>query len=128
MLAFVLITSAASAAVLPQNGTTMCCQWRQRHTPAATGGCGIGLLKDGWLCPADCACAAPTAAQMPVAWENNQRADVLVGAPDVPGGWVSNGYVGAWAPRGLAGSAGSPACGVEHVKVRATCCCRCWCH
>jgi len=52
MLAFVLITSAASAAVPPQNGTTMCCQWRQRHTPAAAGGCGIGLLKDGWLCPA----------------------------------------------------------------------------
>jgi hypothetical protein len=36
--------------------------------------------------------------------------------PDQPGAAISNGYVGAWVPRGLPGSAGPPVAAVELVK------------
>eukprot|EP01052_Picozoa_sp_SAG31_P048497 SAG31_NODE_10174_length_1175_cov_1.132900_1_plen_344_part_00 len=54
---------------------------------------------------------------MPASWGADIDAgSLLPAAPDYPGGTLSNGYVGAWVPRGLPGSAGSPVCGVEHVK------------
>ena len=68
-----------------------------------------------WLCHAECACQAP--GWMPPAWDADARSgNLLPAAPDNPGGAISNGYVGAWVPRSLPGSAGSPVCGVEHVK------------
>jgi len=54
---------------------------------------------------------------MPPSWAADVAAgSLLPAAPDNPGGTISNGYVGAWVPRGLPGSAGSPVCGAEHVK------------
>lgn len=81
--------------------------------------CGIGVCdqSDGcsWLCHAECACEAP--GWMPTDWNAGiQAGSLLPAAPDNPGGAISNGYIGAWVPRGLPGSAGSPVCGVEHVK------------
>ena len=95
------------------SGVTMCCNWRTKP-----GVCGIGRCPKGdcsWLCPAECACAGP--GWMPQSWvAEAAAASLLPASPDQPGGQISNGYVGAWVPRGLAGSAGSPVCGVEHVK------------
>ena len=80
--------------------------------------CGIGVCTKAecsWLCHAECACAAP--GWMPPSWAADVAAgSLLPAAPDNPGGTISNGYVGAWVPRGLPGSAGSPVCGAEHVK------------
>ena len=50
----------------------------------------------------------------PPQWANEP--DLLLASPDEPGGTTGNGFVGAWVPRGLPGSAGPPLAGVEHVK------------
>ena len=82
----------------PTDGT-MCCNWRAKPLL-----CGIGV-SPSWLCHADCKC--PGAGWMPESWVAEAAAgDLLPGSPDLPGGTVANGYVGAWVPRGLPGSAG----------------------
>ena len=89
----------------------MCCQWRTK--PAE---CGIGLRDGSWLCQ-NPACKCPGAGWLPDAWHADiASSSLLPGSPDVPGGVISNGYVGAFVPRMVPGSAGSPVCGVEHVK------------
>ena len=136
-----LLASAEDSPHFP--GATMCCNWRTKphvSTPSrpVVGGvglgwgwawalglscarvqeCGIGVCTKAecsWLCHAECACAAP--GWMPPSWAADVAAgSLLPAAPDNPGGTISNGYVGAWVPRGLPGSAGSPVCGAEHVK------------
>eukprot|EP00937_MAST-01D_sp_MAST-1D-sp2_P001773 g1773.t1 len=68
-----------------------------------------------WECPAACgACGGP--GWMPAEWHTDAAsADLLPAAPREPGATISNGYVGAWLPLSLPGSAGPPVIGVEHV-------------
>jgi hypothetical protein len=92
-----------------------CCQWRSQ--PACTGAAN-GMSSHGdWMCPTDtCGCVAPTN-RYPKAWKAEVASgNLLVGGPDEPGASIGNGYVGAWVPRGMPGSAGAPVSGVEHVK------------
>eukprot|EP01046_Picozoa_sp_COSAG06_P015202 COSAG06_NODE_966_length_11290_cov_4.010097_10_plen_364_part_00 len=95
-------------------GATMCCNWRAQPLE-----CGVGVCSqsDGcsWLCHEQCKCPEP--GWMPTSWAAEiASGDLLPAAPDNPGGAIANGYLGAWVPRGLPGSAGAAVCGVEHVK------------
>ena len=95
-------------------GATACCNWRARPLE-----CGVGVCSqsDGcsWLCHEQCKCPEP--GWMPTSWAAEiASGDLLPAAPDNPGGTIANGYLGAWVPRGLPGSAGAAVCGVEHVK------------
>jgi hypothetical protein len=100
-------TNSSAATLLPS--LTMCCNWRTKPRE-----CGIGT-PTSWLCTAECRCTGP--GWVPQAWKAEiASASLLVASPDEPGATISNGYVGAWVPRGLPGSAGAAVCGVEHVK------------
>jgi hypothetical protein len=107
------VASAAEVGSASIVNKTMCCNWRSK--PDA---CGIGICTKtdcSWLCKLECQCSG--AGWIPDSWQPEISASSLLpGSPDVPGGVISNGYVGAFVPRMVPGSAGSPVCGVEHVK------------
>ena len=72
------------------------------------------MIAPHWECPAGCSCHRPT--EMPPEWPAAEAAgDMLIAAPREPGASISNGYVGAWLPISLPGSAGPPMAGIEHV-------------
>ena len=75
------------------------------------------------LLAAGCGCTAPTAAAAGSAqnmhlylspWANSTL-DVLYAGPTQAGAQIGNGYVGAFVPISVPGSAGPPARGIEHV-------------
>ena len=92
-----------NAKVSSTHALVKCCHW---SAPAGRREC-LGNGSAGWLCPASCGCGP--AGWVPEAWTPAIAAGtLLVGDPDEPGAVVSNGYVGAFVPRGLPGSAGPP--------------------
>jgi hypothetical protein len=109
LLARVLLEFGHAWAANVDSSGVLCCHWTDRFLECA------GNPADQWLCPASCACDGPS--WVPPEWLSRiSQGSLLVGSPDQPGGTIGNGYVGAWIPRGLPGSAGSPVAGVEHVK------------
>lgn len=96
----------------PSPPGTKCCNGGV--DPARCSGNGTGM---GGLCSIGVGCECTGAGWMPAAWALEvAAADRLVGSPDEPGPAVANGYVGAWVPRGLPGSAGPAYSGREFVQ------------
>eukprot|EP01046_Picozoa_sp_COSAG06_P014421 COSAG06_NODE_895_length_11669_cov_5.131384_10_plen_126_part_00 len=112
LLAMLLLlsTAAANDPVSPAElrNLTKCCHWSERLE------CQGDPEKD-WLCPLSCKCGEP--GWMPKSWAAGVASgSILVAPPDMPGATVQNGYVGAWVPRSLPGTAGPPWAGFEHVS------------
>jgi len=114
-------TSAAASAVATSPGPplpplTKCCQWSTLEPGGSQKKC-LGDGQHDGACPVGVGCEC-IAGWTPPSWaEEIASADrSLAGAADEPGATIGNGYVGAFVPRGVPGSAGPPYVGVEHVK------------
>ena len=120
LLAFLLLPATTSS-----NTATKCCHWSTNPTQCTGFDGPPGIPTGSWLCPlTPCLCEGPHF--IPASWEQAIARNSLVPATsDEPGGTIANGYVGAWAPRGLPGSAGAATTGVEHVSVSARECVVC---
>jgi hypothetical protein len=112
VLLVLLVDAAATANTSPHPPTgTKCCNGLL--DPARCSGNGTGM---GGMCfvGEGCGCAGP--GWVPASWRAEAAvADRLIGSADEPGPAIANGYVGAWTPKGMPGSAGPAYVGREFV-------------
>eukprot|EP01046_Picozoa_sp_COSAG06_P058015 COSAG06_NODE_11508_length_1500_cov_1.803712_1_plen_415_part_01 len=95
---------------------TKCCNWSTLDPGGSNRPC-EGDGEHSGACPVGIGCEC-IVGWTPQAWSaeiaRGDRSEA--GAHDEPGATISNGYVGAFVPRGVPGSAGPPYVGIEHVK------------